>query len=279
MTLSSSNTTHKDGKDAWHWLGLAISLSFSLGINRDIPQATPNLRKKRQERRIWWTAFVRDRLLALSGSASQARPVRIKREDCDVEMLRLEDFELEDEDDLKAVKEAKDCVQKAMLCWCSNDGMVSNFTAACLHRPAAVPLLPPRSVFIPQYAPSENFKSGQALYASSTPSSNFDAQPSFFENASVVDMDNEYAISTSPTPSIHDDCTTPCEEEPEQNHQLVLSRPLGGGFGVDGEYDDYLELLCPEIQRGSEKEKGKQREDRSTWAFQLDCENGRVLSV
>jgi hypothetical protein len=222
---------------------------------------------------------VRDRLLTLNGSAGQVRPVRIKREDCDVEMLCLKDFELENEDDVRARKDARDCVEKAMLCWCTNDGMVSNFSAKYLPRPAVAPHLPPRSIFIPQCAPSENFdESEQALYTSST---TFDVQPSFFEDASVTDIDNEYTIATSAAPSIHEDCVTLDEKEQEPDQNVVFSRPLGAGFGVDGEYDDYLELLCPIVECNPEKWKGKEREgeNRSTWAFQLNCENGRVLSV
>ena len=52
---------------------------------------------------------------------------------------------------------------------------------------------------------------------------------------------------------------------------------MGAGYGVDGEYDDYLEFLkAPATEK--ETLQGKERE-RSSWAFQLDCENGRVDEV
>jgi hypothetical protein len=131
MTLWPTNLSGKDGKDAWHWLGLAISLSYSLGLNRTIPSTNASLRRKRLERRVWWTAFVRDRALALSASGTYERLVRIKREDCDVRMLSLEDFDLDEnermdegEEKIRLRKNAAQCVEKALLCWCSNDGLV-----------------------------------------------------------------------------------------------------------------------------------------------------------
>lgn len=269
MTLCPSDITHKDGKDAWHWLGLAISLSFTLGINRNILQAVPNLRKKRLERRIWWAAFVRDRVLALSSNGKFAKPVRIKRGDCDVDLLCMDDFDLDDEEDMRAKNDAKECVQRALLCWCTNDTLVSSCSPTH-QRPIAAT---PRSIFIPQSALTDNLESEQNLYTGTSASSEFDAQPSFFEN-SPTEMG-------STSPSMHEDCMTPIEQHPEPDQKVVCSSPLGGGYGVDGEYDDYFEYLRPSIQHGSEKRVKvvQEGEDRSTWAFQLDCENDRVLSI
>jgi hypothetical protein len=89
-----------------------------------------------------------------------------------------------------------------------------------------------------------------------------------------------YASSSSPlfedafTPSSVDDPTTPIvPHEPVsimQEEPKAVGSPLGGGFGVDGEYDDYMEYLkLPE----------RRERECSTWAFQLDCENNRVLEV
>lgn len=132
MTLLPANLTGKDSKDAWHWLGLAISLSYSLGLNRTVLWANAGLRINRLMRRVWWTAFVRDRTLALGDSGTYERPVRIKRGDCDVKMLRLEDFDLDENEELdgtgetmRLMKNATLCVEKALLCWGSNDGLVS----------------------------------------------------------------------------------------------------------------------------------------------------------
>jgi hypothetical protein len=280
MTLCPRNISHKDSKDAWHWLGLAISLSFSLGINRNIPQQTPNFRKKRLERRIWWTAFLRDRMLALNDRAELARPFGIKRGDCDIDLLCLEDFAI-DEDDISARRDAKECVEKAMLCWCSNDTLVAGFGAEYLH-PIQVA---PRSIFISQSTLTEPLESEQGLYTNTSTSSDFDGRPSFFENSSAAELDNEYTIATSTSPSMHEDCITPRAEDCEHERRIVCSSPLGGGYGVDGEYDDYLEYFRPSIEKHSEKspnvvlQKRKETENRSTWAFQLDCDNNQVLSI
>ena len=93
--MTRSPPSSHDTKDAWHWLGLAISLSYSIGLNRKILDTQPNLRRRKTERRVWWTTFIRDRSFALDAGAGAgwARPMRIKRDDCDVEILSLEDFE------------------------------------------------------------------------------------------------------------------------------------------------------------------------------------------
>ncbi|KIM92606.1 hypothetical protein OIDMADRAFT_36477 [Oidiodendron maius Zn] len=131
MTLWPANMSSKGDKDAWHWLGLAISHSYSLGLNRKIPCTTDDLRIRRLKRRVWWATFVRDRTLALSDSGTFKRVIRIKREDCDVEMLSMDDFDLNANEEVDAGKEATQamknaalCVERALLCWCSNDGLL-----------------------------------------------------------------------------------------------------------------------------------------------------------
>lgn len=280
MTLCPQKVTHKDSKDAWHWLGLAVSLSFSLGINRNISQQIPKFRQKRLERRVWWTAFLRDRMLSLNDSGVFVRPVRIKRGDCDIDLLCVEDFEIDDEEDMSARKCAKECVEKVMLCWCSSDTLVASFEAEYLR-----PMVEPRSIFIPQSKLAEPLESEQGLYTNTSTSSDFDARPCFFESSPVAELDNEYEIATSTSPSVHEDCTTPEEEDRNPERATICSSPLGGGVGVDGEYDDYLEYLRPSIENRSEKspklvlQKQQETENRSTWAFQLDCENNLVLSI
>ncbi|KAK0973522.1 hypothetical protein LTR54_017329 [Friedmanniomyces endolithicus] len=78
-------------KDIWHWMGIATSLAHTIGLHRH-PQ-TPHLDigKRRLWKRIWWSCFMRDRLISLGLS----RPPRIKHDDFDVPMLTLEDFEIE----------------------------------------------------------------------------------------------------------------------------------------------------------------------------------------
>ncbi|PKS11265.1 hypothetical protein jhhlp_003027 [Lomentospora prolificans] len=78
-----------DQKDAWHWLGIAISLARCLGIHRD-PGTKVNPSTRKLWKRIWWSALMRDRLLTLG----LRRPTRISEQDFDLPMLEEDDFEI-----------------------------------------------------------------------------------------------------------------------------------------------------------------------------------------
>lgn len=84
-----------DEKETWYWTGIALSLAQVLGMHRnpDYLDITPEL--KRVRKRIWWSCFVRDRLLAIG----IRRPARIRMEDFDVPMLTLDDIAMEPLDD------------------------------------------------------------------------------------------------------------------------------------------------------------------------------------
>lgn len=281
--MTRSPPSSHDTKDAWHWLGLAISLSFSLGLNRSNLQLSNHPRRRYLERRVWWTAFIRDRSLALDAGAEAgwARPMRIRREDCDVEMLSLEDFDAageKEEDDgieeMRARSNANTCVEKAKLCWCCDEILASNFSSTWT--PQQPPLLTLQAVF--------NAQQGDMQQAPEF------VQPPRKENLEAPTFESqeelEYNMApSSSSPSASDDCLTPreyddaefMEEDENETENLVCSSPLGAGYGVDGEYDDYLEYLKAPV---TEKEIFKRKErERSSWAFQLDCENGRVVQV
>ncbi|KUI56766.1 Cutinase transcription factor 1 beta [Cytospora mali] len=115
----------EDQKDTWHWMGVAISLAHTIALHRNPVSVSANKHKLRK--RIWWSCFMRDRLIALG----MRRPTRIKDEDFDVPMLEPSDFETEvlpDSNrsippectlmrDTKMQQElAEMCVQKAKLC-------------------------------------------------------------------------------------------------------------------------------------------------------------------
>lgn len=119
--------TPDDQKDTWHWMGVAISLAHTIGLHRNPDNGTMPLRKQRLWKRMWWSCFMRDRLIALG----MRRPTRIKDEDFDVPMLQESDFEigvLPDDNNLlpsectvirnKDMQQelAEMCVQKAKLC-------------------------------------------------------------------------------------------------------------------------------------------------------------------
>jgi Fungal specific transcription factor domain len=293
MTLSpyplTTPSTNTSDKDSHHYLGLAISLSFSLGINRHLPPSiSSNPRRKRLERRIWWTAFVRDRALALdNGTGFGERPLRIKREDCDVEMLSLEDFDLdlsseeEGEEEMRERMAARECVEKARLCWWSCDyGLVGNYfnmmsnqlqPAWMLQKQMQISI--PRSQLQLQFQPhfAQHGRIEEQIYTGST-SSLSSCRP-YHQSAEEI----EYA-TTSTTPSMHSDCITPPPlAEYRTVEEVECESPLGAGYGVDGEYDDYLEYLKP-----AKREREEGRRDgftRRYSAIQMDVENGRMIEV
>jgi Fungal specific transcription factor domain len=83
--------TPDDQKDTWHWMGVAISLAHTIGLHRDPEKSHMPPEKQKLWKRIWWSCFMRDRLVALG----MRRPTRIKAEDYDVPMLTLNDFEIQ----------------------------------------------------------------------------------------------------------------------------------------------------------------------------------------
>jgi hypothetical protein len=78
-----------DQKDSHHWMGIAVSLCRTIELHRDPAQSNMNHKQRRLRKRIWWTLYMRDRLIALG----MRRPTRIKNEDFDVPMLTVDDFE------------------------------------------------------------------------------------------------------------------------------------------------------------------------------------------
>ncbi|KAI0903083.1 fungal-specific transcription factor domain-containing protein [Ustulina deusta] len=78
--------------ESWHWMGIAISLSQTLGLNRDPDRGQYNKRLSDRQRqlwrRIWWSCFFRDRWLSLG----MGRPMRINTRDCNTPMPTSEDL-------------------------------------------------------------------------------------------------------------------------------------------------------------------------------------------
>ena len=121
--------TPDDQKDTWHWMGVAISVAHTIGLHRNPASTTMPPRKKNLWKRIWWSCFMRDRLVALG----MRRPTRIKDEDFDVPMLEESDFDIEPlseeiqiiGDDCRVARDismqqelALMCIEKAKLCLC-----------------------------------------------------------------------------------------------------------------------------------------------------------------
>ncbi|KZF26500.1 hypothetical protein L228DRAFT_264886 [Xylona heveae TC161] len=121
--------TPDDQKDTWHWMGLAISMSHTLGLHRNHTRSKLDPKKKSLYKRIWWSCFMRDRLVAIG----MRRPTRIKHDDYDVSMLSLDDFNFAPlptwfcqaapecslaVDTEKQRQLATMCIEKAKLCLC-----------------------------------------------------------------------------------------------------------------------------------------------------------------
>jgi hypothetical protein len=121
--------TPDDQKDTWHWMGVAISLAHTIGLHRNPENSNMEPHRKKLWKRIWWSCFMRDRLVALG----MRRPTRVKDEDYDVPMLTEDDFEIRALDpnnsiigqetaiirDVEAQRKlAQMCIAKAKLCLC-----------------------------------------------------------------------------------------------------------------------------------------------------------------
>ncbi|EAW15090.1 putative C6 transcription factor (Ctf1B) [Aspergillus clavatus NRRL 1] len=121
--------TPDDQKDTWHWMGVSLSLAHTIGLHRDPGNSRMGARRQRMWKRIWWSTYTRDRLIALG----MRRPMRVKDDDCDVPMLTLDDFEFHpfspeivsmigDSEILQNVDYQKELalmfIEKAKLCLC-----------------------------------------------------------------------------------------------------------------------------------------------------------------
>jgi hypothetical protein len=206
----------------------------------------------------------------------------IKREDCDVEMLSLSDFEFDDSGEEEGMREkiaARDVVEKARVCWWSCEGLAGGrFNMPCQVTPAWMlqkqisVLSPELQLQFPQHGKIEvQIYTGSA---SSCSTSSFSNKPMLTKTE-----DAEYAITSSTTPSIHEDCITPRGEgdfAAEVRDDVGYTSPLGAGYGVDGEYDDYLEYLKP--ARSLERVR-KEGATRKYSAIKMDVENGKMIEV
>ncbi|KAI2633903.1 fungal-specific transcription factor domain-containing protein [Xylaria nigripes] len=139
LLMSYWYETPDDQKDTWHWMGVAISLGHTIGLHRNPENANTPPKRRKLWKRIWWSCFLRDRLIALG----MRRPIRIKDEDFDVPMLDEEDFDLEvlpdhiqvvDPEcvllrDVSMQRElAQMCVAKAKLSLCISDMLKAQYS-------------------------------------------------------------------------------------------------------------------------------------------------------
>lgn len=252
MTLCpTNNTSSQIIKDAGHFLGIAISLAFVLGLNRDIYPQTRDVRRKHLERRIWWIAFIRDRTLSLRSSFGSRRRVQIAKEDSHIEMLSLEDFDLEGNtaryegiDELRMKAIAVDCVEKAMMCWCSNEDVAFICSAnSSNNSPLPLPLY---------QSPTELF------------SRSVSEQPC--ENVNIFPRKDKQFFpfaAHSQTPPLYDRVEAEISLKKDSNKQ-DLFRSISGS-DIISEYDDYFEYLKDAREENTEEETHLSSSDGTGW--------------
>lgn len=78
-----------DGKDSRYWLGISLSQSQVIGLNRGIRDFRLSDHLQKMCRRLWWCIYCRDRSLALH----TGQPMLIKRDGFDVSPPLLNDFD------------------------------------------------------------------------------------------------------------------------------------------------------------------------------------------
>ncbi len=137
--------TPDDQKDTWHWMGVAISLAHTIGLHRNPENSNMEPAKKKLWKRIWWSCFMRDRLIALG----MRRPTRVKDEAYDVPMLVEDDFEIAVlpetislipadctlVKDVEAQRElAHMCIAKAKLCLCISHVLSAQYSVLVRHQ-------------------------------------------------------------------------------------------------------------------------------------------------
>lgn len=110
-------------------MGVATSVAHTIGLHRNPDNTNLDVKRVKLWKRIWWSTYMRDRLIALG----MRRPTRIKTEDFDVPMLTMEDFEIAPipetitciPADCRVARDvdvqrqlAVMCIEKARLCLC-----------------------------------------------------------------------------------------------------------------------------------------------------------------
>lgn len=295
LLLLSHSLSHQPQftyKNAHHYLGLALSLAFSLGIHRnpppsqDVGSATDSntavlsslhlsaMRRRKLERRIWWSLYLQDKLLEIGGQGEG----RLRAEDFDANILDMTDFDLRDSDDdreendsVKETVQAQALVEKVKLARWGQQVTLRTSEHSIMHRTTK------QNIQTSSPSSSTHFQQTTQQPLSTNEDNGRLSSP---HNHSYC---HSYATSSSTNDDADQDqdmdCQTPQDEFLLTPHALSLdsmdtqkeltqisgsidgkgvmivnkssregashdgSLVLGGGFGVDGEYDDYLEYF------------------------------------
>jgi Fungal specific transcription factor domain len=92
LLLLVQGLSRGDGlKDRWHWLGIAISLAYTIGLHRIQPDQYCGSREIRMKTRTWWCCVSLDRHIALT----EQRPTRIRLEESSTSPLSIDHFDFD----------------------------------------------------------------------------------------------------------------------------------------------------------------------------------------
>jgi hypothetical protein len=90
LLLSFWYESPNECKDGWYYLGLAINWAKALGMNESASYISMHRKQSRLWRRIWWSCYTRDRMIALG----MHRSMHIRASDFDIVALSMEDFDV-----------------------------------------------------------------------------------------------------------------------------------------------------------------------------------------
>ncbi|KAK5113355.1 hypothetical protein LTR62_003454 [Meristemomyces frigidus] len=135
VLMSSWYGKWDERRHTWHFTGLAYDLARTMGLHREPKGKHMSEKDQRFRRRLWWSLYIRDRLLALG----TRRPVRIRDDEFDVAMLTLDDFDLEPLEELhsgqkflprvdESTTTALMCIELAKLCVSIGNIVSSRYT-------------------------------------------------------------------------------------------------------------------------------------------------------
>ncbi|KAH7161939.1 fungal-specific transcription factor domain-containing protein, partial [Dactylonectria estremocensis] len=91
LLMSLWHGSPEEHRDTWHWKDVAISQAFAAGLHLNPDNTLFTKRVCRLRRRVWWSCYATDRLIALE----MKRLPRIRGDDFHVTALEDSDFRLE----------------------------------------------------------------------------------------------------------------------------------------------------------------------------------------
>ncbi|OGE47273.1 hypothetical protein PENARI_c051G07863 [Penicillium arizonense] len=89
LLMTCGYETPDDLKSPWHWIGVSLSLSRTIGLNLDQTNSRMETWRKQLWKRVWWSTYTRDTFIAIG----MRQPRHVKDHDYNVPLLTVDDFE------------------------------------------------------------------------------------------------------------------------------------------------------------------------------------------